>query len=109
MHRMHLLLSVLVGLYSAARWIFACLRELPEEGLPPVVELPFEAFVAWRYVRAIPWVYHVSHLEGVTPSVCQPTPCKRAVKLTDGGERLGMPRAELHVPVQHSISPGFGI
>ena len=72
MHHMHFLLSVLVGLYSAAWWIFACLRELPEEGLPPVVELPFEAFVAWRYVRAIPWVYHVSHLEGVTPPPSPP-------------------------------------
>ena len=74
-----------------------------------MVELPVHAFEVRRSMCTVPRVYHVGHLEGVTPSVCQPTPCKRAVKLTDGGERLGMPRAELHVPVQHSISPGFGI
>ena len=66
-HLLHLAISVLVNLYSTTRRFFAFLGELPEEGLPSVVELPAEALAVRCYMRTIPRADHVSHLGGVSP------------------------------------------
>ena len=50
-----------------------------------MVELHVESFGVWRSMRTVPSVDHVSHLEGVTPSIWQATPCEKAVKLVEGG------------------------
>ena len=71
-----------------AWWIFACHGDLPSEGLPPVVDLPVDAFGVRTSMRAVPRVYHIIHLEGVTPSIWQDTPCKRAVKFAEGGRKF---------------------
>ena len=44
---MHLLFYVWINAYSNQQHLFTCLVELPAEGLPPVVEIPDEAFAAW--------------------------------------------------------------
>ena len=85
---LHSLLSVLVGLYSTARRLFASRRELTDEGLPLVLELFAEAFAMRRSVRAVPRADHVSHLEGVAPPDWQSMPCERAGKLPVGGRDL---------------------
>ena len=77
MHILHSMLSVPVDLYSTARRLFACQGELPLEGLPPVAELPVDAFLVRRSVRTVPQADHISHLEGVSPSAWQSMPCKR--------------------------------
>ena len=82
---LHSLLSVTVGFYSMAQWIFACLVELTEAGFPLLAELPAEASAVWCSVCAIPRAYHVSHLEGVTPPVWQSMPCKKEAKLSTRG------------------------
>ena len=84
-HLLHLLFSVPVDLYSTGRQLFACLEELPDKGFPLVVKKLVEASVLWRSVRAVPRPDHVNHLEGVIPTVWPFMPCKRAVKLSDGG------------------------
>ena len=43
---MHFLLSVWIDIYLTNRSLFAFLGELPNEGLPPVAEIPHEAFAA---------------------------------------------------------------
>ena len=82
-HLLHSFFSVPAGLYSVSWGIFAFRGELSSEGLPPVVELPVYTFGVRRSVRAVPREYNVSHLEGVTPSVWQSTPCKRSGKAAD--------------------------
>ena len=52
-HLMHLLFYVRVNIYSTSRRLSACLGDMPSEGLPPVVEIPHEAFAARRSVRAM--------------------------------------------------------
>ena len=84
LHLMHLLFSVPVGLYSTARRLFDCVGELNEEGLPPLAEIPVEAFAVRRTVRAVPQDDHVSHMEGVTQLTLQSMPCKREEKLLAG-------------------------
>ena len=66
-HLLHSLLSVLVRLYYMARRIFDCLGELPNEGLPMVLEITVDAFTARQFVCATQWADHVIHLERVTP------------------------------------------
>ena len=61
-HLLNSYFTVLVGLYSTARRVFACCRYLPKKGLLPMVELPVDAFGVWRSVRAVPRADHVSHL-----------------------------------------------
>ena len=70
------------------RLLFAFQVELPLEFLPPVVELPVEAFLVWRSVRAIPSAEHISHLEGASPSTWQATPCNRVGKAAEVGRDL---------------------
>ena len=84
----HSLFSVPAGLYSMAWRLFACHGDLPIEGLPPVVELPMDAFRVQRSIRTVPRADHVSHLEGVTPSVWQATPRKRVEKAAEGRRDL---------------------
>ena len=88
MHVLHSLFSLLVDLYSTAQQIFFCHGELPQEGLPPVVELPVDVFGVRRSVRAVPRADQISHMEGFSPSVCQSTPCKRVGKAAEGGSDL---------------------
>ena len=70
------------------RRLFACQGDLPLEGLPPVVELPVDAFSVRRYVRALPQADHIIHLEGVSPSAWKVTPCERAGKAGEDGRDL---------------------
>ena len=49
-HCMHFIFSVRVDLYLTSRRLFACLGDLPAEGLPPVVDIPHEAFAALRSI-----------------------------------------------------------
>ena len=77
---MHSIFSVRFNVYLTQRRLFACLGELPSEGLPPVVEIPDKAFVSRRTVLAVPRVDHVTHLGGVSLLDWQKKPCKRAVK-----------------------------
>ena len=76
-HILHSLFSIPFDLYSTGRRLFAFWGELPLEGLSPVVELPVYAFSARRSVCAVPRAYHISHVNGVYPSVWQAMPCKR--------------------------------
>ena len=50
----HSLLSVCDNVYLTQRRIFVCLGDMPAEGLPPVMEIPVEAFAEQRCVRAKP-------------------------------------------------------
>ena len=77
---MHSLLSIWVNVYSTQRRLFAYLGKLPSEVLPPVVEIPDEAFAAQHTVCAVPRVDHVTHLGGISPLDWQTKPCKREVK-----------------------------
>ena len=54
--------------------------KLPAEGLPPVVDIPTEAFVACRSVRAVPRVDHATRLWGISLLDWQTKPCKRSAK-----------------------------
>ena len=87
-HILQLLFSVSVGMHSTARCLFTCLVGMPDKGLPLVVEIPVESFAARRSVRAILQADHISHLEGVTPTVCQSMPCDRAGKILMEGRDL---------------------
>ena len=80
---MHSIFSVRVNVYSAQLRMFACLGELPTKSLPPVVDIPDEAFVARRSVRAMPQVDHLTHLGGISPLDCQINPCEWEVN-TEG-------------------------
>ena len=80
--------SVLVGPNYISHRLFACHGELPRYGLPPKDEIPMEAFVVQRSLRAVPRADHVSPLERVTPSVWQATPRERAMKISEGGRDL---------------------
>ena len=87
-HLPHSLFSVPVGLYYIAWRLFACCGELPLEGLPPVAELPMDVLLVRSSVCAFPRADHISHLEGVSPSAWQATPCKRVGKLAEGGRDM---------------------
>ena len=76
-HLMHLLLSVWVDIYLTSRRLFACLGELPANGLPPVVEISHETFAVRHSVRAVPRVDHVTHLWGTPPTDWHTRPYKR--------------------------------
>ena len=76
---MQLLFSVQVTIYLTYRLLFACLGELPADGLPLVVEIPNEAFAARRSVRTVPRVAHVTHLGGISLLDWQTKPCERDV------------------------------
>ena len=47
-----------------------------------------DAFGVRRSVRAVPRADQISHMEGVSPSVWQATPCKRVGKAAEGGRDL---------------------
>ena len=49
-----------------------------------IERLPLKLAGTQRSVCAVPRVDHARHLEGVTPSAWQATPCERAVKLAEG-------------------------
>ena len=78
-HLMHSLFFVQVNVYSNQCRLFVCLGDIPVKVLPPVVEIPHNFFAAWRYVRSVPRVYHITHLGGISPLDCQTKPCKRAM------------------------------
>ena len=83
-HLLHSLFSVPVGLYYSPRWFSIYLGELLYYGLPPVVEIPVEAFMVRRSIRSVPQADHVIHLEGVAPPVWKSMPCEMAVKILAG-------------------------
>ena len=88
-HIMHSLFSVRVDLYLTRRRLFACLGELPTEGLPPVVEIPNEAFAARRSVFSEPQMDNITHLGGIDLPDWQTNPCEREVK-TAGAEYVNL-------------------
>ena len=53
-HTMQLLFYVRVDLYPTRQRLFACLGEMPAKGLPPVVDIPDEAFAALSSVCTVP-------------------------------------------------------
>ena len=59
---LHSLFSVWANVYWAQGRLFACLGDLPIEGLSPVVDIPDKAFAARGSVRAVPRVDHLTHL-----------------------------------------------
>ena len=63
---MNLLFFVRVDLYMTQKRMFACMGGLRAEGLPPVVEIPDEAFGAQRSVCAVLQVSIIrrSHVRG---------------------------------------------
>ena len=63
---MHLLFSVQVNVYLTECRLFAYLGELPAEGLPPMVEIPPDLFVAWNSVRTMPRVDRITNLGGIS-------------------------------------------
>ena len=82
-HLMHSLFSVRVNVYSTECRLFACLGELPAEGLPPVVEIPPDFFAARQSVRAVPRVDQITHLGGISLIDWQTKPCERAAKSSE--------------------------
>ena len=80
-HLTHSLLSIPVGMYSTSRRLFSCLGELPDEGLPTVVNINVETFTVRCYVCAIQQSDHTSHLEGATPPVWHSMIRKRVGKI----------------------------
>ena len=78
-HRIHLLLSIRVNVYSAECRLFACLGELPAKGLPPVMEILPDFFATWHSVCTVPRVNHIAHLGGISPLDGQTKPCEWAV------------------------------
>ena len=69
--------------------LFACLGDLPAEGLPPLVEIPFEFFAARRSVCAVPQVNHVTCLGGISPLDWQTNICERSAK-SEGTEYVDL-------------------
>ena len=61
-HLMQSLFSICVDVYSTEYFLFACLGELTAEGLPPVMEILPDFFVAQRSVYAVPRMDHIAHL-----------------------------------------------
>ena len=57
------------------------LGELPAKGLPTVVEIPPNFYVAGRSVCSVPRVYHITHLGGISLLDWQTKPCERAAKV----------------------------
>ena len=53
-----------------------------------MVELPVDAFGLRHSVCAIPREDHVSHLEGVTPSMWQAIPCKTVGEMAEEERKL---------------------
>ena len=82
-HLMHSLFSLHVNVYSIECRLFACVGELPAEGLPQVTELLPDFFVERS---AMPRIDHVAHLGGISPRDWQTKPCERASKAA--GEEL---------------------
>ena len=78
-HIMHSLFSVRVNVYSTECQLFACLRKLPAEGLPPVMEISPKLFAARHSVHAVPQSDHIAHLGGISSLDLKTKPCERAV------------------------------
>ena len=74
-HLMHSLFSVRVNVCSTECRLFACVGELPAEGLPQVTELLPDFFTARRAVRTVPRIDQVAHLGGISPRDWQTKPC----------------------------------
>ena len=80
MRLMQSLFSVRINVNSTECCLFACVGELPVEGLPQVTELLPDFFAARRSVRAMPRMDHISHLGGISPCGWKTNPCERAAK-----------------------------
>ena len=83
-HILHLLFYVPVGPYDQNRMLLGCRGELPPEGLPSITNIQVASFGALRAISAVSREDHRVHLEGVPPSGCQMTPCKRASTNEEG-------------------------
>ena len=77
-HILHSLFSVPVGPYGPDRWLFGWRRKLTLEGIPEITEILVNSFAAHRGVSAMLQEDHIVHLEGVSPSNWQTTPCERS-------------------------------
>ena len=89
LHLMHSLFSVRVDVYSTECRLFACLGELPVEGLPPVMEILPDFFVAWRSVCAVPRMDYMAHLGRISPHDWQTNPYEHAAK-AEGTEHVNL-------------------
>ena len=78
---LHSLFSVWVDLYLTIRCLFSCWGELPAKGIPPVVDIPHEAFAGWRSVHAVMQVDHITHLGRISPPDWQTITCKSLTKM----------------------------
>ena len=87
-HLLNSLFSIPFILYSIAQQLFACRGDLSSKVLPPVVELPVDAFGVRRFVTATLRADHVSHLKGFTPYMWQAMPCGRVGIATEVGRDL---------------------
>ena len=65
-HLLHTFLSTLDRPYSIIWKIFALDKELPESGIPLVLELPVGAYTVQRAINIVPRSNHISHLGEVT-------------------------------------------
>ena len=72
--------SVRVNVYSTECRLFACIGELPAEGLLQVIELLPDFFAARRAVCTVPRMDHIAQLGGISPREWQTKPCERAAK-----------------------------
>ena len=68
----------MVSPYDPNQSFFGCCGELPPEGIPAITKIPVASFEAQRAVSAMSRGDHWVHLEGVSPSGWQMTPCERA-------------------------------
>ena len=75
-HLLNSLLSVRVDLYLTSRRLFTFQGEFSAEVLPPVVGITHEAFAERRSIRAVPQVYHVIHLGGISLLDWHTIPCE---------------------------------
>ena len=80
-HLLHSLFSFLVGPYSTDMILLAFNRELPSEGLPPVMELLYDAFAVRCAIFAVSLVDHHVYVEGIPLPCWKSMSCERAVKL----------------------------
>ena len=83
-HVLHSLFSVPVRPYNPDRRLFGCCGELPSEGLPAITDIPVAPFAVRCIVNAVPWGYHIVHVEGVSTPSWRSTPCERASGKAEG-------------------------
>ena len=83
-HILQSFFSVPVGPYDPYHWLFGCIREIPSEGIPAIVDIPVASFAEQRVVSAVSQEDHIVYMEGVSPSSCRTKPCEIASCKAEG-------------------------